>query len=156
MSIFKRGISVQGEALVKRDESGKVTAFARPPKTPDIPKITNWRRQARDVTDNGLDMLRVLINIANGEPCKTKLPDGSETDYIVPTLELRRQAAKDVWEFIHGKAVAQTEVLHAEKEAEDTAQYAAFSDAQLMEAAKPFLERVEKEKAKLTEGESDE
>ena len=37
-----------------------------------------------------------------------------------------------------------TEVLKAEKEAEDLEQYRAMSDAELLKAATPFLERVGK------------
>ena len=50
---------------------------------------------------------------------------------IIPSVETQRAAAKDIAEFLHGKAVAQTEVMKAEKENEDVMQYQALSDADL-------------------------
>ncbi len=152
MSLFKK-VAKQGEVLVERDASNTITRRAPAP-TADMPKIVNWRRQARALTDNGLDMLRGMINIANGVPVISTLEDGSHTEPMAPTVMERLTAQKSVWELIHGKAVAQTEVMKAEKEAEDTAQYAALSDEALMEAARPFLERVEREK--LGAGEEEE
>jgi hypothetical protein len=55
-------------------------------------------------------------------------------------------ATKDLLDRGWGKAVAQTEVVKAELEAEDAAQYAAMSDDALREAARPFLERAQKER----------
>jgi len=143
VSFFKKGVvTIQGGTLVTRDESGRIVNRAKH-QPRDVPRAVNWRKQARDLTDNGLDMLRVLINVANGAPCRPTLPDGSEGEWLVPTIAERRAAAKDVWEFIHGKAVAQTEVMQATKEAEDTAQYEALTDEQLRDAVRPFLERVD-------------
>jgi len=70
--------------------------------------------------------------------------DPNAFSWETPTVEVQRQAAKDVIEFLHGKAVAQTEVVNAEKEAEDLAQLTALTDEQLADAARPFLERVRK------------
>jgi hypothetical protein len=142
MSIFKK-VAVQGGVLVERDEKDNVTRVATPPE-PRMPALKNWRRQVRQMTDNGLDAFKVLINIMNGQPQKVTLPDGKESDWIIPTLETQRAAAKDVIEFINGKAVAQTEVLAAEKESEEVDQYRAMSDADLRAAALPYLERAQK------------
>jgi hypothetical protein len=104
--------------------------------------ILNWRRQVRHMTNNGIDGFKVLINLMNGVPQKVTLPDGTESEWIIPTMEVQRQSAKDIIEFINGKAVTQSEVLKAEKEADDVAQYQAMSDEALQAAAAPFLERV--------------
>ena len=149
MSLFKKKVAVQGEVLVERDSEGTITRRASPPER-GMPPLRNWRRQVRQMTDNGIDAFKVLINIMNGTPQKVQLPDGRESDRITPSIETQRAAAKDIIEFINGKAVAQTEVMHAEKEAEDVEQYQAMSDEALREAALPFLERAQK---KLTEGE---
>jgi hypothetical protein len=149
MSIFKKTVAVQGEVLVERDSAGTVTRRASPPEK-GMPPLRNWRRQVRQMTDNGIDAFKVLINIMNAQPQKITLPDGKESEWIIPTLETQRAAAKDIIEFINGKAVAQTEVMKAEKEAEDVEQYQAMSDEALRAAALPFLERAQK---KLNEGE---
>jgi hypothetical protein len=143
MSLFKKKVAVQGEVLVERDSEGTITRKASPPER-GMPALPNWRRQVRQMTNNGLDAYRVLINIMNGQPQKIQLPDGRESDWVVPTIETQRAAAKDIAEFLNGKAVAQTEVMKAEMEAEDTEQYRALSDDALREAALPFLERVKK------------
>jgi hypothetical protein len=149
MSIFKKTVAVQGEVLVERDPTGTVTRKSPPPEKGMTP-ILNWRRQVRHMTNNGIDGFKVLINLMNGVPQKVTLPDGTESEWIIPTMEVQRQSAKDIIEFINGKAVAQTEVMKAEKEAEDVEQYQAMSDDALREAARPFLERAQK---KLSEGE---
>jgi hypothetical protein len=150
MSIFKKApvITAQGPVLVKRDENNRVVGRATMPAMMR-PNLTHWRKLARDCTDNGMDMLRVLINIANGHPQKTKLPDGTESDWVVPSIETQRTAAKDVFEFMHGKAVAATEMMKVEQDAEDLAQYTALSDADIEAAAAPFLERIRKERGLL-------
>ena len=152
MSLFKKGrVEVQGDRLVERDEKNEVVKRSTPGF--NMPPLRNWRRQVRQMTDDGLDAYKVLINIMNGHPQKVKMPDGSESDWIIPSVETQRAAAKDIAEFLHGKAVAQTEVMKAEKENEDVMQYQALSDADLREAASRFLERAPK---KLPEGEPEE
>lgn len=150
MSLFKKKVAIQGEVLVERDEQGLVTRKAPAPE-PKMPVLANVRRQVRHMTRGGLDAYQVLINIMSGHPQKVKLPDGTESDWIVPTIETQRAAAKDIIEFLDGKAVAQTEVMKAEKEGEDVDQYRAMSDEALREAATSFLERVPAKK-KLPEG----
>lgn len=142
MSLFKNRLTVQGGVLVKRDENGEVVERARVPEK--SPKLYNFRSQLRHVTRGGLDQLATLANIANGMPWRATLPDGSTTDWMVPTTAERADAARFLLEYQHGKAVPQTEVLKAEKESEDLEQYRAMSDAELLKAATPFLERVGK------------
>lgn len=145
MSLFKKfkpgAVSVQGDALVKRDEAGSVVAKAAPLAGS---VVKNFRSQLRQVTNGGLDQLATLHAISQGLPWRAQLPDGQHTDWIVPTTAERMAASQLLWEYMHGKAVAQTEVLKAEHEAEDVAQYRALSDEQLAEAARPYLERVKK------------
>lgn len=142
MSLFKNRLTVQGKALVERAPDGEVTK--RAVALEKSPKLVNFRSQLRQVTRGGLDQLATLANIANGLPWRAELPDGSTTDWMVPTTAERAEAARFLLEYQHGKAVPQTEVLKAEKEAEDLEQYRAMSDAELLKAATPFLERVGK------------
>lgn len=144
MSLFKKTtLSVQGGALVKRDvETGEVVEQAKP--LPGASLKKNMRAQLRQVTNGGLDQLATLHAISQGLPWRAELPDGQHTDWIVPTTAERMQAAQLLWEYQHGKAVAQTEVLKAEQEADDLAQYRAYTDEQLAEAAIPYLERATK------------
>lgn len=147
MSLFKKfqpgKLSVQGDALVKRDlETGEPVAKALP--LPLVAPARNFRSQLRQVTNGGLDQLVTLHSISQGLPWRAELPDGTHTDWIVPTTAERLAAAQALWEYQHGKAVAQTEVMKAVQEAEDVAQYQAFTDEQLVEAARPFLERTTK------------
>ena len=61
-------------------------------------------------------MLEILINIARGNPRQMPMPDGQVSEWQIPTIEASRQAAKDVFELINGKAVAATEVMKAIKD----------------------------------------
>lgn len=146
MSMFRK-VTAQAGALVERDETGKIVKKTVAPLTSvDKPKgkQANFRSHLRQLTNGGLDTLARLVNIANGVPQRAVLDDGSYTEWVVPTVSEQRQALEFLAEFQFGKAVAQTEVVKAETEAEDHAQYAAMSDAALREAARPFLERIEK------------
>ena len=134
-------LTVQGGKLVERDEKGRVVNAVV---IPTIPSVKNWRKFAREMTDNGVALLMRLNDLAHGKPFRATLDDGTTSEWEVPTLETQRAAAKDLFEFLNGKAVAQTEVLAAEKQADDVEQYRALSDEQLREAAMPFLERVNK------------
>ena len=142
MSLFKK-YTRQGNALVERDENNRVVRVVKG--HPALPVTKNWRRLVREATDDGYEMFTILMNIARGSPFKVQNPDDPNAfSWETPTVEVQRQAAKDVIEFLHGKAVAQTEVVNAEKEAEDLAQLTALTDEQLADAARPFLERVRK------------
>ena len=143
MSLFKPGrVTVQGEMLVKRDAEGRVVERA----TTNIRGRTKaaFRSVLRQITNDGLEQLATLRNIAAGEPWQVKLPDGSVSDWFVPTTSERMEASRMLVEYLHGKAVSQTEVLQAEQVADDVEQYRALSDEELAKAAVPFLERVNK------------
>lgn len=153
MSLFKT-VTVQGGRLVERDEKGNVLRKSTP-LSPTKPPIVSWRAQLRQLTNGGMDTLARLANIANGVPQRAVLEDGTYTEWTVPTISEQRQALQFLAEFQLGKSVTQNEIVRAEAEADEHAQLSAMSDEALRDAARPFLERVEKKR--LTEGdESDE
>lgn len=149
----------EGNKLVARDENknvvtekGKAVAVVLP--KPDAPQET-WRKSIARLTRNGRDMQDVLYNLAMGNAYEVKLPDGRVSEPIIPTAEVRRACAVTLHEWLHGKAVAQTEVMAAEKEAEDVQQYRALSDAELAAAAIPYLERIQQTRRELARGDSE-
>lgn len=143
MSLFKK-VTNQGGVLVVRDENDRVISKAAPIATKK--PIESWRSQLRRVNNGGMDTLLQIVNIANGQPFRMKKPDSEEwTEWEVPSTAERLNALQFLAEFQLGKSVAQTEVLKAEEQAEDHAQYAAMSDEALAEAARPYLERVKRE-----------
>lgn len=158
MSLFKR-FTEQNGVVVARDEKNNVVAKASPLPTAPLAKngkVESWRSQMRRVTNGGMDALLHIANVARGNPVRSVRPDtGEYTDWEVPTIAEQMDASKWLAEFMLGKAVAQTEVMRAEEEASDHAQYAAMSDEALAEAARPWLERVEKKSPPLPEGKSD-
>lgn len=139
----------QGSKLVNRDAETheiKKTSDGRPMSFEVAPKAKKetWRRALSKLTDNGKLLDDVLLNLAAGNAYTAKLPDGRESAPIVPSPEVRRAAAIDILHMIRGKPVSQTEVMAAEKEAEELEKYSAISDADLLAAVKdlPYLERV--------------
>lgn len=148
MSLFRK-VTEQGGTLVVRDEDNKVVSKARP-LGPAAKQVESWRSQMRRINNGGMDTLLRIANIANGNPVRSYNPDdGTHTDWMVPTISEQLNAAQFLAEFQLGKAVAQTEVMKAEEQANDQAQYAAMSDDALREAAMPFLERANKKIAEL-------
>lgn len=137
MSVFKT--AVQGGILVTRDEGKKVVARSiAPPKG----KAVNWRKQLREATEleEGNILLARAINIALGNPQRATLPDGSYTEWTVPSVGEQKDMLKFLLEMDKGKAVAQTEIVKAELESEDLAQYRSISDEDLAKAARDYLE----------------
>lgn len=152
MPLFKKPktlftVTQQGPHLVKRDADGRVVASVVAPK-PTVAgaqspqSIRTFRNAVYKMTDGGLDNIKKLIALRDGLPTETDLPDGRRVQGETPTPEVQRAAAMNLHEMLHGKAVAATEVVKAEKEAEDLEQYRAMSDADLAKAALPYLERV--------------
>lgn len=115
----------------------------------------HWRIALRSADVTGIDCILELKNLAMGVPFRSELPDGTHTEWQVADPSVRRQALKDLIEFQFGKAVAATEMVAAEKEAEDLEAYRAMSDEQLMDLARPYLERVERKALPETKGEDD-
>lgn len=143
--------SRQGQLVVARTEDGAIArnshgeqlAAVLPPRAGK----ETMRRAINRLTDGGQDLVLRMLNLSAGVPIEVPpTSDGKKCDPIVPTAEVMLQATKDLLDRGWGKAVAQTEVVKAELEAEDAAQYAAMSDEALREAARPFLERAVKER----------
>lgn len=142
MSLFKR-VTNQNGTVVVRDEKNVVVAKAAP--IARAPKVESWRSQMRRVTNGGMDTLLHIANVARGNPTRSVRPDtGEYTDWQVPTVAEQMDASKWLAEFMLGKAVSQNDIVKAEEQAEEHAQYAAMSDEVLAEAARPWLERVKK------------
>lgn len=154
----------QGGHVVARNTDGSITrnpetgAQVRAVLPPRAGKET-VRRALHRLTNGGEDLVLRMLNLSAGVPIEVPpTSDGRKTDPIVPTAEVMLQATKDLLDRGWGKAVAQTEVLKAELEAEDAMQYAAMSNEALLEAVERgkkqgvFLERVEKPKEDLPEG----
>lgn len=96
-----------------------------------------WRKALGKLTNGGRDMQLVLIDLMHGNAYQPQIldasgnPTGKVTDIIVPTPEVRRAAAMNLHEMLHGKAVAETEVRAAEAEASKKLQLESMSDAEL-------------------------
>lgn len=117
-------------AIVAHDPEGRMVGrvFTKDFKTPRA----SWRAALRQLTDNGNDLYAVLLNIARGVPYSAQLPDGRKTEPVVPSIESMRQAAKDLIEFLDGKAVPQTEVIKAEEQSSELERLRAMSDEDLL------------------------
>lgn len=141
MSLLKK-VSVQGGAIVVRDEKGQVINKAD--HRPGAPKLEGWRAQLRKLNNGGVDQLVKLMNIANGVPTRAVLPDGRFTEWEVPSISEQRQATQFLLEFQLGKAGSQLDIIKAEESSQDLAQLHALSDEQVADLARPFLERANK------------
>ena len=143
----------QGALLVARDENDKVVhdkngnaVVRKVPK--DAPKQT-WRAFLREMTHNGEDLLVAAHNIAQGVPF-TVTHKGQEMEPQVPSAEVRLRAIEFLILQLHGRPVAQNEVLQSEVAAEEMARFAALSEAQLREMAAPLLNAGKEEDADIT------
>lgn len=126
--------SKQGNVVVRRDSEGQVVAAAVAPPLSAHPtkevRLT-WRRALSKLTNGGVDNFLELINLRNGKPISVEMPDGRMSEPIIPTPEVRRAAAMNLHEMLHGKAVAETEIKKSEEESEERARLQAMSDEQL-------------------------
>lgn len=125
----------QGAYVLVRDETGKLITRV----LGNISDKATPRALLRKLTNNGADLYVRLHDIAMGKPHIVQLADGSTSEPIVPTIETQRAATKDLIEFLHGKAVAQTEVREAEEQAQQMEQIQALSDEELMERVRASL-----------------
>lgn len=118
--------------VVLRDEQGRtITKLI----SSDKPKETA-RAAVRRVTNNGVDLYLRLYDIATGKPHIYREYDANgkvlrESQPVLPSIESQRAAAKDLIEFLHGKAVPQTDVVQAEEQQVALDQLQAMSDDQL-------------------------
>lgn len=147
MSIFKKLVT-QGPFASVRDENNVILKKVEMPPLATRNKRT-WRASLKALTNDGEDLHVVLFNLAHGVPLVSRLPDGRECEPVIPSPEVRRAAAMDLLTLLHGKAVAQTEVMKAEIDAEEVARYAAMSADELFEAARPLLHAEMKRKELL-------
>lgn len=121
----------EGPFAIIRDKDGRVVHRQLDQKGPK----KNWRQYARLMTNDGLDMFQKMVSIARGEAFQTEivLPTGEKmlSEPMIPPISVQKEAAKDVFEFLHGKAVAATEVVKAEEEARELERVRAMSDQEL-------------------------
>lgn len=152
MSVFRR-LAIQGGVAVLRDSEGKVVASTpvKPhqdlaenrSKRPKVVKQETWRSIMRKLTNNGQAQMQVLHDLSMGVATQVELPDGRVSEPIVPSPEVRRAASVDLIHLMHGKPVAQTEVVRAEREAEDLDAYNSIGTEDL----ESFLHSIGWEKA---------
>jgi hypothetical protein len=139
----------EGPFAVVRDKDGRVTHRQMDQKGPR----KNWRHWARLMTNDGLNQFEKMVAISEGRAFQTEitLPTGEKvlSEPQVPPLAIQHQAALDVFELIHGKAVAATEVVKAEEEAKELERVRAMSDAELMR----FLQKGSEEAVIVVEDE---
>lgn len=97
-----------------------------------------WRKALAKLTNHGEAMQEVLIDLMHGNAYTPRVYDkdgkeklGVSCEPIIPSPEVRRAAAMNLHEMLHGKAVAETEVVASEREAEKKIQLESMSDAQL-------------------------
>lgn len=126
----------QGKHLTLRTEKGVIKAHATVQAGDAKPQT--WRRALSRLTNGGKDIHEVLIDLMHGNGYTPRIfgVDGKEDtsrrcEPIIPTPEVRRQAAMNLHEMLHGKAVAETEVRASENEAALKLQLESMSDDQL-------------------------
>jgi len=99
-----------------------------------------WRRALKALTNNGQKLYERAVRIAMGEvivPSSYYIDPttGERTEFRgepeVASLDLQARTIKDLHEMMHGKAVIETEVTAAEKEAEKQQALEAMTDEQL-------------------------
>lgn len=99
-----------------------------------------WRRTLKRLTNDGKSLYERAFKIAMGEvivPSShyTDPTTGERVEYRgepeVASLDLQARTIKDLHEMMHGKAVPETEVTAAEKEAEKQQALEAMTDEQL-------------------------
>jgi hypothetical protein len=91
----------------------------------------NWRNIMRRLTNNGQNQMEKLADISMGHAFTATMPDGRESEPMIPTLQLQAVTSQVILEMLHGKAVAQTEMRKAEEETKLVEQYRSLSDNEL-------------------------
>lgn len=152
----------QGKHLTLRTEKGVIKAHATVQRAEARPET--WRRALSRLTNGGRDIQEVLIDLMHGNGYTPRIfdRDGNEDttrrcEPVIPTPEVRRMAAMNLHEMLHGKAVAETEVRASEREAEKKLQLESMSDEQLqayIDGEFKVLDEVE-ESSQLPQGDGD-
>ena len=141
MSLLKNlKLTRQGTALVLRDETGAPVRQATIKSVTGQPTEETWRSALRKLTRDGVDLMEILFDLAKGQPIvrRLQLPDGTwvQSEPIIPSPEVMRASAMDLKRMLHGKEVAETEVIKAEESAQKMKQLAAYSDDELLRMLK--------------------
>lgn len=138
-------VTKHGNATVFRDEKGNRVARSLEPV-----RSSAWRDIIGQLTNGGADLLVRMLAIAQGQPFT---PEGQDEDgrkprMMVPTIDQQLHAQQLLWEYQHGKAVPQTEVVKAMDAAVEAEQYKAMTDDELWKLAT----KKRKELADTSEG----
>lgn len=117
----------------------------KPPKTlaRSMPTPAGWRSTIRSlVGPSGENLWRILYDLAEGKPYTPTLANGMQGEPIVPTAEVRLQAARDLADRLFGKAVAQTEIVKGEAAGAVQEGIHALSDGELKARVLAKLQEV--------------
>jgi len=145
----------EGPFAVVRDEGGRIKYKQLDQKGPR----KNWRHWARLMTNDGMNQFEKMVAISEGRAFQTEvtLPTGEKmlSEPMIPPIAVQHAASLDLFELLHGKAVAATEVVKAEEEAKELERVRAMSDdelyrllergteeAVLVESAEPEMETM--------------
>ena len=144
-------LTIQGDTIITRDVNHRpIRVLSLPTKSK-----ASWRDALRRLTNDGQDLYEVLYNLAMGVPHIATLPDGRQTEPTVPTFEVRRAAAVDLIQFLHGKAVAQSEVSKAEADARIAQQVGAMSDGELLKIIEGSYKTLSEGQGEASDGEKE-
>lgn len=132
-------ITKHGNATVLRDETGKRIARSLEPV-----RAAAWRDIIGQMTNNGADLLVRMMAIAQGLPFTPEGEDeeGRKPRQMIPTIDQQLHAQQLLWEYQHGKAVPQTEVVKAMDAAVEAEQYKAMTDEELWKLANKKREKL--------------
>lgn len=117
----------------KGNLAGKALVMNEGPRKESIKAII------KRLTQNGEDIVVNIVRIAHGIPLIAKLPDGRESEPIVPTAAVQLAANQWLAEQLGGKAVMQNEVARTELEGHLLEQIRALSDEELAQRTKALL-----------------
>lgn len=99
-----------------------------------------WRSALRTaVGSDGQRLWKVLLAIAEGEAWIPRLADGREGAPVTPTTADRFQAATYLANALFGRPVDQTQVVEAERAAQENAALMSLSDDELLLEARRIL-----------------
>lgn len=93
----------------------------------------------RRLTNDGEDVIVNIVKIAHGIPLVARLPDGRESEPILPTASVQLEANKWLAEQLGGKAVPQNEVARTQEESKLLEQIRALSDDELAAKTRALL-----------------
>jgi len=139
-------IKKQGNHLVARDASGRVLGKITDAKM----SRESWRRLLRKVTNNMEDQWSKLLSISRGEPFTVKLPDGRQSEPVVPSIDAQMHASVELLHMVYGRPVPQTDVVQAEEASQEVERVQALTDAELDNEIRKYIAE-QKAKGKYNE-----